>query len=710
MAAVDSRTLEIVARVRDLASRQFLSIVRTITGSVRGALTGAFRAVGSVLRGLRSAFSAFGAAALAAFGAMRGAQGAKQVLEAAEAMLHLSRATRTTVEDLSALRVAFDLGGLPVDRFEGMVRELQTMRTRVLTGAPRTERPKAGLAEIGISVADLRRLSAPQLLEKMAAGLSRFSSEQARANALAKIFPESYQVLLPLLAEGADALRQNVALAREFGAVLSREAAQAANDFNDAWTLFTTVLGSAARDAIIDLARELTPLVRGMAEFVRQNKDELAASIKSVIALLGDLALKLAELLVRLLFFLSEGGAGFLEWLRKIPVVGGAAADAVEQIFGKTTAQARAVREEIKKTVAALLASEDRVRQLERAAADPGREFAGAPADERRRLAEEAGRSFAAQLDRERAASAALREELNELAAAFDAANEGRDTFAAPPEGQPLGGEARRQVDLARVQRMSELLFSGMLGPGAGRGVAKGAGEGTPADEIDDTAAAAEEFFAGFSAGVAKALDDWRSFGAAAAEAGRILVSQGLEGITDAFAAIILGTKSVKEAFRDMARAMLEEIARLIPRLLIVRLLSGFLAGLGGAAPGGTPSTDPDFVRNVGGLARGGVVPGGVVRTMPLRRFQHGGVAREPTLAVFGEAGDEAFIPLQAGRVPVQLRGAGGNTVVVNITAMDSQDVRRALARERHFLSDLWRAGARGHDARATREVIREVG
>ena len=61
-----------------------------------------------------------------------------------------------------------------------------------------------------------------------------------------------------------------------------------------------------------------------------------------------------------------------------------------------------------------------------------------------------------------------------------------------------------------------------------------------------------------------------------------------------------------------------------------------------------------------------------------------GGIITRPTLAVLGEAGPEAVIPLSRGSVPVDFSGrAGGQTpsVTINITQQPGQDAR-ALARE----------------------------
>lgn len=71
-----------------------------------------------------------------------------------------------------------------------------------------------------------------------------------------------------------------------------------------------------------------------------------------------------------------------------------------------------------------------------------------------------------------------------------------------------------------------------------------------------------------------------------------------------------------------------------------------------------------------GGLAGGGVQAGrdGTVFPgpfMPFRRYQHGGIASGPQLGFIGEGGPEAVIPLKQGAVPVEMSGSQPLNVTV---------------------------------------------
>jgi lambda family phage tail tape measure protein len=109
-----------------------------------------------------------------------------------------------------------------------------------------------------------------------------------------------------------------------------------------------------------------------------------------------------------------------------------------------------------------------------------------------------------------------------------------------------------------------------------------------------------------------------------------------------------------KANFKDLARSILEDLARIAIRQAIIAPLVG---GIGG----------------IFGFARGGVMTEG--GPLPLRGYARGGIANSPQLALFGEGSQpEAYVPLPDGRrIPVALQGtagaAGGANVTVNVDA-----------------------------------------
>jgi lambda family phage tail tape measure protein len=110
--------------------------------------------------------------------------------------------------------------------------------------------------------------------------------------------------------------------------------------------------------------------------------------------------------------------------------------------------------------------------------------------------------------------------------------------------------------------------------------------------------------------------------------------------MTSAFSSLIEGTKSVKQAFADMTMSILSDLAKIIAKQLMLKVVSGFPFADGGIAPGGFKA-----------YANGGIAKGG------LQMYASGGIVRQPTLGLVGEGRyDEAIVPLPNGRsIPVEM-------------------------------------------------------
>ncbi len=122
------------------------------------------------------------------------------------------------------------------------------------------------------------------------------------------------------------------------------------------------------------------------------------------------------------------------------------------------------------------------------------------------------------------------------------------------------------------------------------------------------------------------------------------------------FRSIIEGTFSAKEAFRDFANAILQEIARILAKRIAAAVVSTALTAIGGQARGGI---------NTGGFR-------------PVQGFTGGGIVSRPTVGIIGEGGsDEAVVPLPGNRkIPVDLRGGGmgGDVNIILDGVIDTAD------------------------------------
>lgn len=168
--------------------------------------------------------------------------------------------------------------------------------------------------------------------------------------------------------------------------------------------------------------------------------------------------------------------------------------------------------------------------------------------------------------------------------------------------------------------------------------------------QLDETVAAAKE-----------ARDNLQEVNKFMNDIGRSIESN----LTSALTSLIDGTKSAKEAFADMAVAILKDIAAMIAKQLVLNALitatggsGGFFGTLLGARDGGIV----EQARDGGILAEGRKVPG----------YSSGGVARGSKAGYPAILhGTEAVVPLPNNRsIPVELKGAGGqqNNVTVNVS------------------------------------------
>ena len=124
------------------------------------------------------------------------------------------------------------------------------------------------------------------------------------------------------------------------------------------------------------------------------------------------------------------------------------------------------------------------------------------------------------------------------------------------------------------------------------------------------------------------------------------------EGLGKAILGVIDGTKSMKEGFLDMAKAVLAAIAQIIAQLIAMQAVKAAASAFGF----GLPFADGGII----GMAKGGIKPKG---------YRKGGIATEPTYLVGEGKYNEAVVPLPDGRsIPVEMHGSGGTAnVTVNI-------------------------------------------
>lgn len=149
------------------------------------------------------------------------------------------------------------------------------------------------------------------------------------------------------------------------------------------------------------------------------------------------------------------------------------------------------------------------------------------------------------------------------------------------------------------------------------------------------------------------------------AERDRQTIIRSVEGsLEDGFMAMVEGTKSVKDAFKQMAYEIIKELYRV---LVIQRLVGGISGAIGMATLPAGPSTG----------------------TLGLPKFASGGSMMPNRPYIVGEHGPELVIPRHSGTVvnanqTAGAMGGGGSTVVnnnISVTGSDAAMVRAEVAK-----------------------------
>lgn len=177
-------------------------------------------------------------------------------------------------------------------------------------------------------------------------------------------------------------------------------------------------------------------------------------------------------------------------------------------------------------------------------------------------------------------------------------------------------------------------------------------------------------------------------------------------GMASAFNSIIQGTSSVKDAFKNMAVSVLQALAQVLARMMMVQLIgaamgmfaptaqaAGQVNAATGAAKGLAGSVNPmaDGLIKIGPAGRtGGIMSNGV----KLPGYSQGGIASGsqagyPALL----HGTEAVVPLPNGRsIPVEMSGGGTNNVSVNVNVSGSSTAETSMQSDNKQAGNLGKA------------------
>jgi lambda family phage tail tape measure protein len=204
-----------------------------------------------------------------------------------------------------------------------------------------------------------------------------------------------------------------------------------------------------------------------------------------------------------------------------------------------------------------------------------------------------------------------------------------------------------------------------------------------------------------------QSLDDANAETVSLADTLRVTLVDSLEGgLNNFFNDIVSGAKSVGEAFRDMARAILLSLAQVIIKLLVVRLLTAALGGLFGGGPTSAGFAGANLGGGDDGFAAGGYTgdggrlePAGIVHrgefVVPAPAVRRVGVKALNQLAGLTLSRSFADGGL-AGGPPAGGAGFGNFSQIINLNLPGVRDAATFRQNEAAIKRDLARAARDG--------------
>lgn len=140
----------------------------------------------------------------------------------------------------------------------------------------------------------------------------------------------------------------------------------------------------------------------------------------------------------------------------------------------------------------------------------------------------------------------------------------------------------------------------------------------------------------------------------------------------DAFADFIMGTKSAEEAFKDFAKTVISELARMYAKMIATQIFGG-----GGQGGGGIGGWLAGLIGSGAGSAGASSVGTGYPMVTGAGMMASGGRASAGMPYIVGEVGPELFVPDMSGTVVPNGQWGGGDTYYIDASGADAAAIKR---------------------------------
>jgi hypothetical protein len=213
----------------------------------------------------------------ALLGAREILQFTKAAIDQADAMHDLAQKTGVQVEQLSILDFAAKRAGLSSEDLAISLRFFAKTLTELRSGS---KEAAESFAAIGLGARELEGLSLDQALLVVANAMDKYADGAGKAADAQRIFGRSGSDLIPLFNDLAgNGFAKVTAEAKKLGAVISTEAADAADQFNDALgDLQKTGLGLAR-----DFAASVLPALTDFVKLISESAAKVPEDVKIIV-------------------------------------------------------------------------------------------------------------------------------------------------------------------------------------------------------------------------------------------------------------------------------------------------------------------------------------------------------------------------------------------------------------------------------------------
>ena len=211
------------------------------------------KGLGTALKVGGAAAAALGAAVVGASGAV--VKGAKEVAAYGDNVDKMSQKIGISAEGYQKWSYVMERAGTNID----------SMQAGMKTLSKAAESESDAFAGIGLSMEEVHSMSQEDLFGAVIAGLSNMEAGTERTALATQLLGRAGADLGPLLNEGTDAINEQMAMAEEYGMVMSDEAVKSAAAFQDSMTTLNGALTGLKNELMSEFLPSMTQVTDGLA-------------------------------------------------------------------------------------------------------------------------------------------------------------------------------------------------------------------------------------------------------------------------------------------------------------------------------------------------------------------------------------------------------------------------------------------------------------